>query len=206
MDVINDYIERTLPELVVAEKQNEEAGEEDVAFMCLKKEIAAYQKVRQHSRCIFTDVFLPSLQKGRLSSGVVETLMEDELYSKFTKCMLFLFETRVQLEKQPSSSSSIANQQISQTSSLTAAFERLQRHAHLKLVVEVIVAFLEAKGDDKPKSGGARDNNKLPCCGGCKVPLQKPLYCSVCKSEAYCSKPCQLSQWPIHKLSCKKRT
>jgi len=34
----------------------------------------------------------------------------------------------------------------------------------------------------------------------------KFLYCSDCREVCYCSKPCQVADWPNHKILCSKRT
>jgi hypothetical protein len=42
------------------------------------------------------------------------------------------------------------------------------------------------------------------CCAGCKKTSQNLKLCSRCSSILYCSKECQCSHWPQHKLVCNK--
>jgi hypothetical protein len=41
-------------------------------------------------------------------------------------------------------------------------------------------------------------------CAGCKKTFQNLKLCSRCNSILYCSKDCQRSHWPHHKLACNK--
>ncbi|EFX73562.1 hypothetical protein DAPPUDRAFT_109654 [Daphnia pulex] len=43
------------------------------------------------------------------------------------------------------------------------------------------------------------------CCGACKKVPQIPKRCSRCRSIVYCSVECQRSNWPQHKLLCKRK-
>jgi hypothetical protein len=42
------------------------------------------------------------------------------------------------------------------------------------------------------------------CCAGCKKTFQNLKLCARCNSVLYCSKECQCSHWPQHKLVCNK--
>jgi len=45
------------------------------------------------------------------------------------------------------------------------------------------------------------DNAKCSQCGKASDSLQK---CGRCKTTCYCSKECQVTQWPTHKTNCKR--
>jgi hypothetical protein len=51
---------------------------------------------------------------------------------------------------------------------------------------------------DDPLAGLTPDESCVMCN---KLPAKA---CSRCRSSYYCSKPCQMSDWPLHKLLCKK--
>ena len=39
-------------------------------------------------------------------------------------------------------------------------------------------------------------------CSSCLKECHEDLRCSKCRTARYCSRPCQLSHWPVHKHSC----
>jgi len=49
---------------------------------------------------------------------------------------------------------------------------------------------------------GARESYARWCCGGCSIVTDRRLKCGTCRCAVYCSKACQLADWPSHKLSC----
>ncbi len=51
------------------------------------------------------------------------------------------------------------------------------------------------------KNSSIADGN---CCGACRKVPQIPKCCSRCRSIVYCSVECQRSNWPQHKLQCKR--
>ena len=40
------------------------------------------------------------------------------------------------------------------------------------------------------------------CCGGCGIVTDRRLKCGTCRCAIYCSKACQLGDWPSHRLVC----
>ena len=42
----------------------------------------------------------------------------------------------------------------------------------------------------------------MATCSVCNKTLTRLLKCSVCKKATYCSKECQRTAWPVHKLLC----
>lgn len=48
--------------------------------------------------------------------------------------------------------------------------------------------------------------SKTGICGGCgkREHSSRLKVCTRCKTQQYCSKACQVSNWPIHKVMCKK--
>lgn len=46
------------------------------------------------------------------------------------------------------------------------------------------------------------DNKKL--CGGCEIVSDKPLMCSKCRDQVYCSKDCQREDFGRHKVCCRR--
>lgn len=56
-------------------------------------------------------------------------------------------------------------------------------------------------------NGAAAAKSEAPsarCCGGCGAP-NAALRCSRCRAVVYCSKTCQVAQWPLHKKTCSAR-
>ena len=54
-------------------------------------------------------------------------------------------------------------------------------------------------------SNDEEDVDLDPACERCSVILPRMLMCGRCKTAKYCSKDCQKSHWPEHKVTCSAR-
>jgi hypothetical protein len=54
-----------------------------------------------------------------------------------------------------------------------------------------------------PATTGDMVYGSLNECGGCRKKLKKPLMCSRCKAQKYCSKECQRKDFARHKKCCR---
>ena len=59
---------------------------------------------------------------------------------------------------------------------------------------------LQAKANAEKEAPGLRS---CAHCGACEVHVAQFKRCSACKTVVFCSKDCQLANWPQHKAACK---
>lgn len=68
-------------------------------------------------------------------------------------------------------------------------------------IAKLVMEIATERGRETTQS---RKKKEYKICAQCKVELVKnPLQCSRCKMISYCSKECQVANWPKHKLKCK---
>uniref|UniRef100_A0A1A9WSR9 MYND-type domain-containing protein n=1 Tax=Glossina brevipalpis TaxID=37001 RepID=A0A1A9WSR9_9MUSC len=82
--------------------------------------------------------------------------------------------------------------------------KRLNAAYNTDLLAELEQKILETRKESASTSGGVTKTDEVDkyICGNCLVKAKKK--CSHCKSIYYCSRKCQLNDWPKHKKNCVK--